>query len=332
MRQRVAVIYNAACPSRYDGLGEQQAVLGVLDAVRAVSDALHELGYEETRVPLMPPLKKAEKTLKSLDTALIFNLFEGFGGCPETESEVADILTALGMPYTGCPAPVLRLALDKVRVKEVLQDNGIMTPAFQLFNTENMAEFQLQFPVIVKPYGEDASHGISSASVVQNHVALEKQVARICKSYGGTALVEEFIDGREFNITVVGNSEPSVLPVSEIDYTLPAGVPRILTYTAKWDPASAEYQNTTVVCPARITSRESKQLEAVALRVFRLLGCRGYARIDIRTDIQGHINVLEVNPNPDISPGSGAVRQAAAAGIPYTRFIEKIVLLALERD
>jgi D-alanine-D-alanine ligase len=303
-----------------------------MDAVEAVSGALQELDYAVTKAPLMPPLEKAEKTLKSLYVALVFNLFEGFGGRPETEAEVADILAMSGIPYTGCPAPVLRLALDKARVKEALLDNGIMTPAFQLLTPGTIQEFRLQFPVIVKPYGEDASHGVSPESVVDDRAALEEQVARICRSYGGTALVEEFIDGREFNISVIGNSKPLALPVSEIDYTLPAGVPRILTYAAKWDPESAEYQNTRVVCPARITSHKARELEAVALKVFRLLGCRGCARIDMRMDIQGRVNVLEVNPNPDISPGAGAVRQAVADGMTYTGFIAKIVSFSLERD
>jgi D-alanine-D-alanine ligase len=330
LRQRVAIIYNAACPSRYDSLGEQKAVLGVLDAVRAVADALRKLGHEVTRVPLIPPLDEAEKMLKLLDMALVFNLFEGFGGYPETEAELADILTKSGIPYTGCCGRTLRLALDKAMLKDVLREADINTPAFQLLTPGTAREFRLEYPVIVKPCGEDASHGISRESVVDNQAALERQVVIISNSYGGMALVEEFIDGREFNISVIGNSSPSVLPVSEIDYTLPAGIPRILTYAAKWDPESMDFQDTSVVCPARITRHESEELETVALRVYRLLGCRGYARIDMRLGVQGHINVLEVNPNPDISPGSGAVRQAAAAGMSYTGFIEKIVSLALE--
>lgn len=329
MRPCVAIIYNATCPSRYDDLGEQKAVLGVLDAVRAVAGALLELDYEVMQVPLMPPLEEAQKKLKSLDVELVFNLFEGFGGQPETEAEIADILTTLEVPYTGCPALALCVSLDKVRFKKTLQENGINTPAFQLLNARTISEFRLRFPVIVKPYGEDASHGISLKSVVDNQAALEKQVVRVSKYYGGVALVEEFVDGREFNITVMGNSTPSVLPVSEIDYALPDGIPRILTYAAKWDTDSTEYQGTKVVCPARITNREKKNLEVVALKVFRRLGCRGYARVDLRVDKAGRIFVLEANPNPDISPGSGAVRQAAAAGMDYTRFIDKIASFAL---
>jgi len=332
MRPRVAITYNTTCPSRYDSLGEQKAVLGVLDAVRAVAGSLRELGYEVVPIRLAPPLEEAEKKLKSLDVELIFNLFEGFDGQPETEAEIADTLTTVGVPYTGCPSPVLRISLDKARVKKILQENGIDTPAFQLLSPKTVPEFRLKYPCIVKPYGEDASHGISRESVVDNRTALKQQVARISESYGGKALVEEFIDGREFNITVLGNSEPSVLPVSEIDYTLPAGIPRILTYTAKWEPDSLEFRNTEVVCPARITVYENQKLEKVALKVFSLLGCRGYARVDLRVDKDGRVYVLEVNPNPDISPGSGAVRQTAAAKITYPQFISRIVCLALERN
>ena len=332
MRQRVAVIHNAVSPSRYDLLGERQAVAGVLDAVEAVSIALSELDYEVVSVPMEPPVEEAVARLKSLDVDLVFNLFEGFSGCPETEAEIADVLVTLGVPYTGCPAPVLRLGLDKARVKEILRYDGIDTPAFQVLNSETVSAFRLRYPCIVKPCGEDASHGISQESVVDSPCALKEQVARVSDSYGGRALVEEFIDGREFNVTVLSNSNVSVLPVSEIDYDLPSGAARILTYAAKWEPTSPEYGGTKAVCPARITNGDRARIEEVALHVFRLLGCRGYARIDLRADRKGRMNVLEVNPNPDISPGSGAVRQAEAAGMTYAQFIRTITEIALERS
>ncbi|MBC8476753.1 MAG: ATP-grasp domain-containing protein [Dehalococcoidia bacterium] len=332
MCQRVAVIHNAASPSRYDLLGERRAVVGVLEAVEAVSIALSELDYEVVQVPLTPPLEESAERLKSLGVDLVFNLFEGYSGCPETEAEIADVLMALGVAHTGCPAPVLRLGLDKARVKEILLDNGIDTPAFQVLDSRTVSTFRLRYPCIVKPYGEDASHGISRESVVDSLSALKEQVARVTGSYGGRALVEEFIDGREFNVTILGNFNVSVLPVSEIDYDLPSGAARILTYAAKWEPTTPEYGGTKAVCPARITNGDKARIEEVALHVFLLLGCRGYARIDLRADRKGRMNVLEVNPNPDISPGSGAVRQAEAAGMTYAQFIRKITEIALERS
>jgi len=329
---RVAIVYNEPLNSRYDARGEQTAVIGVLDAVEAVHHALLELGYEAVRLPLAPPLRQAKKRLGELEADLVFNLFEGFGGYPETEAEMADILSALGIPYTGCPAGALKLALDKAKAKAILRTAGIKTPDFQLLKPETLSSFRLSYPCIVKPCREDASHGLSPESVVYDFASLGKQVANVSNFYGGQALVEHFINGREFNVTVLGNNSYTALPISEIDYSLPQGVPPILTFDAKWQPNSLCFQGTKVVCPAEIGTRERERIARTALNAFRLLGCRGYARVDMRQDEAGRLNVIEVNPNPDISPGSGAVRQAEAAGMAYPQFIEKILQLALEKE
>jgi len=332
VRMHVAIIYNEPCPSRYDTTGEAKAVLGVLNAVAAVHRALLELGYDVTRVPLTPPLEQVRRKLNSLDADLVFNLFEGFCGYPETEALAPEALSELGIPCTGCPGTVLRLALDKAKVKVILKAAGIPTPDFQLLNPQTLHMFQLNYPCIVKPRGEDASHGLTTESVVSNFASLEKQVTAISESYGGGALVEEFIDGREFNATVLGNSQGTVLPVSEIVYSLPSETPRILTFAAKWQPDNPYFQATKAACPAKTEPGERKHIGETALAAFRLLGCQGYARVDMRMDEERRINVIEVNPNPDISSDSGAVRQAEAAGMTYTQFIEKIVQLALEKE
>ncbi len=332
MRRRVVIVYNEPYPSRYDTRGEEKAVVGVLQAVAAVHQALLELGYHVTRVPLAPPLKQAIKKLRSLNVDFVFNLFEGFCGYPETEALVPEALSELGIPCTGCPGTVLRLALDKVKTKVMLQAAGIPTPDFQLLNPHMLHMFQLSYPCIVKPRGEDASHGVTEESVVSNFALLEKQVRVVSDSYGGGALVEEFIDGREFNATVLGNSQCTVLPVSEIVYSLPSEMPKVLTFAAKWEADSLYFQATRAVCPAKIEAEEQERINQTALAAFRLLGCQGYARVDMRLDKEGRLNVLEVNPNPDISPGTGAARQAEATGMTYTQFVEKIVQLALERE
>lgn len=332
MRMRVAIVYNKPYPSRYDTAGEEKAVLGVLDAVTAVHQALLEIGCQVTLVPLAPPLQSTRGKLGSLDADLVFNLFEGFCGYPETEAIVPEALSELGIPFTGCPGTALRLALDKAKVKVLQQAAGIPTTDFQLLNPQTLHMFRLGYPCIVKPRSEDASHGISEASVVANSASLEKQVQLISASYGGGAIVEEFVDGREFNATVLGNSQDTVLPVSEIVYALPSEKPRILTFAAKWEPESLYFQGTRVTCPAEISTDERERINQTALTAFRLLDCRGYARVDMRMDKDGQINVIEVNPNPDISPDAGAARQAEAAAMTYTRFIEKIVKLALDKE
>jgi D-alanine-D-alanine ligase len=326
---RVAIVYNEPLNSRYDERGEQAAVTGVLDAVAAVHHALLELDYGVVPVPLALPLDQAREKLGELEVNLAFNLFEGFSGYPETEADIPDTLSALGIPYTGCPGEALRLALDKAKTKVTLTAAGIKTPDFQLLKPETLSSFRLSYPCIVKPRGEDASHGLSERSVAYDFASLEKQVTAVSRYYGGQALVEHFIDGREFNVTVL---DDTVLPVSEINYSLPQGVPPILTFAAKWQPDSPYFQGTRVICPAEIGASEREQIARTALAAFRLLGCRGYARVDMRMAEEGQLNVIEVNPNPDISPGSGAVRQAEAAGMAYPQFIDKIVKLALEKE
>jgi len=325
VRQRVAIVYNQPQPSRYDSSGESLAVSSVLEAVAAVEHALLELGFDVALTPLVPPLREAAAVIKNLGAGLVFNLFEGFCGQPETEAFVPEVCTQRHLLYTGCPGEALSLALHKVRAKVRLQQCGIATPDFQLLSPDTLRLFRLSYPCIVKPLGEDASHGITAESVVSNQCALEKQVARVSLGYGGTALVEEFAGGREFNATVLGER---VLPVSEIGYALPPGMPRLLTYDAKWQPQSLYYQGSSVVCPAVISDEEQKKIAGTALASFRAIGCRGYARVDMRLDEKGKLKVIEVNPNPDISPGTGAARQAEAAGLGYTGFIEKIVAAA----
>jgi D-alanine-D-alanine ligase len=330
VRLKITIIFNEPNSDRYGDMGESKAVASVLEEVRPVQRALTELGYPVVKIPLRPPLELAEEKLRALETDLVFNLFEGFDGRPETEAMVADILSGLGIPFTGNPPSTLSLALDKAKAKAVLKSDGVRTPKYQSLSPENLYLFHLNFPCIVKPLGEDASHGVSEESVVKNLDQLTKQVTKISQLFRGDTLVEEFLEGREFNVTVLGNKEPIALPVAEMVYYLPPELPRLLTFAAKWHEESIYYKGTKATCPAEIGEQERQLISQTALTAFKLLGCRGYARVDMRMDAEGIPNVLEVNPNPDISPGYGAARQAKAAGLPYSKLIEKIVMFALE--
>jgi len=328
---RAAVVYNEPVASRYSDAGEQAAVAGVLDAVNAVHKSLLELGHAVELVPLVLPTENAIARLKSLKVDLVFNLFEGFPGFPETEALIPETLDKMRVPYTGCAAEILRTALDKAKTKEILRAGGVLNPRYQLLTPKTVSTFRLRYPSIVKPHKEDASHGLTEESLVRDFASLERQVARISNAYGGAAIVEEFLKGREFNATVFGNSECSVLPISEITYSLPAGKPPILTFAAKWETGSVYFEGTKVVCPAQISEAERERIGQTALKALQVLGCHGYARVDMRLDSHNQVNVLEINPNPDISPGTGAARQAEASGMTYTQFVERIVRLALEK-
>jgi D-alanine-D-alanine ligase len=329
---RVAIVYNKPEVSRYSATGEETAVLGVLESVQAVNQALIKLGHDVSQIPLSPPNEQIRNELSASNVDVLFNLFEGFCGFPETEALVPDMAEELRIPYTGCPGSVLRLALDKAKAKMLMKSAGIRTPSYQVLKQETINEFNLNYPCIIKPRSEDASHGLSDMSVVSDFAGLKRQVTVISDSYGGDALIEEFVDGREFNDTVMGNTLLRVLPPSEIVYTLPEGMPRLLTFSAKWEKGSVYYQNTKVTCPAQITMDEKRVIEETVLKVYRLFGCKGYARVDMRLDKDGNVNIIELNPNPDISPGTGAARQATAAGMTYAKFIDKIIQSAFERN
>lgn len=328
---KVAIIHNEPVAGRYGTVAEEKAILTIKDDAEAVHQALSELGHSAVEVPLLPPVSQAADTLRNLTVDVIFNLFEGFDDHPETEAAVAEVLDETRLPYTGCSAKALALALDKARAKAMMEELGIATPRYQLLNPDILATFSLDYPCIVKPPREDASHGLSEHSVVHDESSLRERVTWVSRHFGGTALVEEFLEGREFNATILCNGQAAVLPISEIVYSLPDNMPRVLTYAAKWDRGSIYFQHTNPVCPAQMGSDDEALMIDIVATVFRLTVGDGYARVDMRMDKQGNINVLEVNPNPDISPDSGAARQARAAGMSYSQFIGEILALAFRR-
>jgi len=326
---KIALIYNAPEPNLHKTDVEKRASITIIESVESVHQALIESGYPVTLVPLLPPLDSAKETLKKLETDLVFNLFEGFDGYPETEPDITNFIAGLGLNFTGCTGTALAFGLDKINVKAHLTAMGAETPRYQLLGPKTVSLFHLHYPCIVKPYAEDGSNGISEESVVHDLASLEKQVATVSKLFGKRALVEEFIDGREFNVTVLGTHPPKALPVSEIVYSLPPELPRILTFSAKWDPQSIYFRGTKAVCPAEIDIELQEHITQTAILAFRLLGSHGYARIDFRLDSEEKLKIIELNPNPDISPDAGAALQAKATGLSYSQFIEQIVQLAL---
>ena len=331
MCAKVAIVYNQPERSRYADIGEWAAIAGVLEEADAVEKALGELGYDSFRVPLSPPLNRARDVINSVKADIIFNLFEGFDGQPGTEAVIAAMLLETRLPVTGCTADAIKLCTDKLKVKDILEASGIKTPRHILVSGKPPPSFDLKFPCIVKTSSEHASHGMSEDSVVHNMKQIEIQAAKISCLFGGEALVEEYEVGREFNALVMGRSKMEVFPVSEIIFKLPAGKPRILTYSAKWEPGNEYYNCSSRQCPAEVDEELRRTAVDTALSVFKLCIGFGYARVDFREDAHGILKVIDVNPNPDISPDVGAACQAMVSGLSYNQFIERIISLALEK-
>ncbi|MGC9515912.1 GNAT family N-acetyltransferase, partial [Methanocrinis sp.] len=325
---KVAILYNIPGEGSARSKTEMAAETEVLETVEGAKLSLEAAGHEA--VPLSCSLE-ALLSLKNFD--LIVNLAEGFLDDLRAEPNVAGFIELLEVPYTGSPPRALEVARDKGLSKLVLEREGIPTPRFSVFRNAD-DPFSLDFPVIIKPLLEDASIGITADSIARDETDLRAKVAQILETYRQPALVEEYIEGREVNAAlIIAPQGAEVLPISEIVFNLPEGIPRILGFEAKWIEDSPFFQNTVPICPALLEPMLLERIESLAKRACSALGIESYARVDFRIrDGDEEPFVIEVNPNPCINPsGSGFARAAAAAGMDYPQLIEKIARSALDR-
>ncbi len=308
-------------------LVSEQAIREEMEAVR---DALLKLGHVVECMPI-DHIEKDLKKINQFKPDLIFNLVEGYKGDAGMEMGIAGLWELKGITYTGNSALTLGLAQNKAMAKKLFQAENILTPDFEVYE-RSPKKTGLTFPLIVKPSREDASLGINQDSIVHDLPQLQKIVVEVLKKYSQPVLVEQFIDGREFNISILGNNPIHILPISEIDFThLDAGLYPITTYEAKWMPDHPLYKKTPPRCPADISATLKRRLEDTALSVYRLLRGRDYGRVDVRMDHNADIYVLEYNPNPDISPDAGFVRSLKAGGYEYEDFVSIVLKEAAKR-
>jgi len=298
------------------------------DDAESVMKALKELGHEPIIYHVdLDLFEKLRKDKSNIDLA--FNLCDdGFFSDSELEPHLPAMLDILEIPYTGGDYLTLSLTLNKATVKKILLHHNLPTPKFQVLETGD-EPLNLNFPLIVKPSEEDASIGIKDESVVKNEKELRDRAKHVIKEYEQPALVEEFIDGREFNVGIIGDKE--VLPISEITFDgLPEGKPKIVNYDAKWKEDSIDYKETKRSCPANINQELKDKLTQLAIKAAELFDCRDYFRVDFRVkDSQPFI--LEVNQNPDISEDAGLFAMAKEKDYSYQDLINKIIKSAMQR-
>jgi D-alanine-D-alanine ligase len=288
-----------------------------------------------TDVKSSPIDKNVNRTIDeitSYNPDAILNFVESVEGITYYEYCIAGLYELLGYQYTGNVPQTLGNCLDKKRAKEILYSNGIKTPraiTLSLNQKFSKKDVNLNYPLILKLVDEDASIGISENSVVNNYKELKKHFTFLTETYNKSLIVEEYIVGRELNCAILGGNP---LPISEIDFTgLPEGLPKIVTYDGKWIEGSTYYNHTRPVCPANISTEIKKKVEELAVRAYNVLGCRDYARVDVRLSDDGTPYVIEINPNPDVSSDSGFARAAAAAGKDYSELLYTITSFALQR-
>jgi D-alanine-D-alanine ligase len=306
-------------------------VLEQLDAALAAN------GHASRRVSVGDSVEPIIRELTNPPPDLVFNLAESFRGKSALESNVAALLNLLDLRYTGSSPAGLILAGDKTLTKKVLAFHGIQSAKFAtMYRGQSDWVGDIKFPLLVKPPQEDASLGITQKSVVKDVKELLDVISATQEEYQSPVLVEEFIDGREFYVGVIGNSKVQALPVIELDFSkFPAGLPKIASWEAKWgdegDEKGAEFEGTQSVFPTDLSDELTERIKQVAIDAFQALRLRDYGRIDLRVTPQEEIYVIEVNPNCYLEQNSEFARAALKDGMDYPALIARIVDLATAR-
>ena len=320
----VLVLYNL------DRTWPDQDILEVLDDVRCLLSALRALGHPVMSVPiydadLITPLRPYHH-----HEYIVFNWCEELPGIPRSSAVVAQWLESLSFAYTGSPPHVLSLSDDRREIKKALVAHGVPTPQWRVYESAQGNGWD-HFPAIVKPVLEHCSVGISSESVVTSLDELSHRVAYVLETLHQPALVEEFIDGREFHAALWGNGNVEMLPVAEMDFSGFSDLrDRLCTYDGKNNPNLRHDQQYNILMPASLGEGECRLLEQTGRAAYRALRCRDYARVDIRMR-DGAFYVLDVNPNCYISAECTFVRAAGLAGYSYGAFGSRLVNLARHR-
>ena len=304
--------------------------LDALVQAQAVSGALTELGHEPVDVAFSFEVDAATDALRAVQPNLVFNLVESVEGQGRFVHLAPALLDYLGLPYTGSPAEAVFLSSHKLTAKKLLQASGVPTPPWLTHDHTGDVLVAGDASFIVKSVWEHASIGISDESLVRplNPQQLRCEINRRREQLCGDCFAELFIEGREFNISLLASEDgPEVLPPAEIEFvSYPPEKARIVDYDAKWNPDSFAYHHTPRCFDFPDADRPLlRQLKAVARRCWNLFGLRGYARVDFRVDPQGRPWVLEVNANPCISPDSGFVAAADRAGLSFPQMIQRII-------
>ena len=325
----IAVVHYAPVPA---GHVFSEASLDVLTQVEAIENTLVELGHPTVRIPFTKDIGGSIQRMKEEKVDTAFNLCEAVNENPRLAGHPAALLELLGIPFSGSPSMALMLSTDKLITKRLLIAKGIRTPDYLIYDGTHKFNTQvLRFPVTVKPRFEDASIGIDQDSIFRDEGELRKGISELFSRLG-TLLVEEYISGREFNISLFGYPSVRVLPVAEIDFSaFSEGLYPMVGYRAKWDRGSFQYHKTPRKFPQELPHTLLKNMESTAIESFRLLMLRDYGRVDMRVDGRGRIHVLEVNANPCLSPDAGLAVAAQKAGIGYPDLVSGMVDFVLQR-
>jgi D-alanine-D-alanine ligase len=335
-RLKIVVLYDRWEPEEdHAGTNGKAPLVRTLDKKEVeeeVVDALTKLGHEPTLHELDGSLKSLH-AIPKLDCDIVFNLSESFAGNDTADYNIAAYLELIGKPFTGSGSHGLMLAQDKSVAKKIFAFHGIATPVFaRSFRGRLAFSHELHFPVIVKPMREDGSIGIEFNAVVSSIKELMERIDWLHEQFDSPILIEEYVEGREMYVGVLGNENAEALPVIELDLSkLPEGTPKIAAAEVKWAKGTKAYRDTKSVIATDLSEETAALLQTTAVSAYQALELRDYGRVDMRLKPDGTVAVIEVNPNPWLASRAELAQAARRAGRTYNQLIEEIVGLAMNR-
>ncbi len=299
-----------------------------------VYKALVADNYDISLLGLYNDIKLLLDEVKENKPDVIFNMTEVFKQKSHFDKNITWLLEMLEVPYTGASPASQLICNNKALTKKILSFHRIKVPSFRTFYRHHKVWFpkRLKFPLIVKPLCEEASRGISLASVVDNEDSLIERVRFIHEKMGMDAIVEEYIEGRELYVSILGNKKARVMPIREMKFgEFGEDEPRIATYKAKWDYEYREKWGIKNVFAGRLPNGLDKKIKQTCKKAYRVLNMQCYARFDIRITSGGLIYIIEANANPSLDRYDEIAQSAEKCGIPYNKLIQKIISLAFQR-
>jgi len=331
---KVAVVFDTLHPDWEDADYKKEVEAKVEEAEYDVARALMALAHDVLMVGVAEQLAPVLDRLAAFQPKLVFNGCESFRGRARHEYAFATVLEMHGYRYTGSSPTGLLVARNKSLTKKILAHHGIRVPAFAEFRPgeKPLRPSELRFPLIVKPLLEDASVGISQASVVEDDTDLAARVKFIHEKFRQAAIVEELIEGRELYAGLVGNETLQVLPIVELTFGESDGEHRIATYKAKWDEEYRKRKKIKNVFAKGLSDAVSAKIGDICTAAFHALWLQDYGRVDLRLTHDDEVYVLEVNPNPFLAAENEMADAAEKAGMTYTGFIQRIVDEAMARE
>jgi D-alanine-D-alanine ligase len=334
-KKRVLVLMHADLMPPDDIAGKPDAEVSEYKTEYDVVTGLRELGHEVQPLGLFDDLTPLRRAIQNFTPHIVFNLLEEFRGEQMLDQNVVSYLELVQVPYTGCNPRGLMIARDKALSKKILHYHRIRVPRFAVVPAGRKLRrkpARLEYPLIVKSQVEEASIGIAEASLVNNDEKLAERIEFMHAKVGTSLILEQYVDGRELYLGVMGNTRLQALPVWELEMRrLRSDAPRIATRRVKWNLKFQERRGVEIGPARDLPPEVERLLVKTTKRLYRLLQLSGYARVDFRLDAEGRLYFLEANPNPDIGYGNEFAEAAEAAGIDYAPLLDRIIAIGLRK-